>query len=146
MDSQLATTQLPIERPRPLHEGDDPPQNGNGNGNGRPKKLPTINGQVVDPTEIAAQVEAMDADEAIGWAIETFHPRLRFAVSFQKTSSVVLDIAHRIEPAASFFYLDTELLFPETYETRDAARAPLRDRVRPLRRHLAWRAGRAPWR
>ncbi len=119
MDSQLAITQLPIERPRPLHEGDDPPQNGNGNGNGRPKKLPTINGQVVDPTEIAAQVEAMDADEAIGWAIETFHPQLRFAVSFQKTSSVVLDIAHRIEPAASFFYLDTELLFPETYETRD---------------------------
>src|SRR5204862_249854 len=50
---------------------------------------------------------------------EAFHPRLRFALSFQKTSSVIVDIAHRVNPSARFFYLDTELLFPETYETRD---------------------------
>ena len=31
----------------------------------------------------------------------------------------MIDIAHGIEPNARFFYLDTELLFPETYETRD---------------------------
>ena len=59
------------------------------------------------------------AEEAIAWAIETF-PRLGFAVSFQKTSSVIIDIAHRIDPEARFFYLDTELLFAETYDTRDA--------------------------
>ena len=29
-------------------------------------------------------------------------------------------MAHRIEPRARFFYVDTELLFPETYATRDA--------------------------
>ena len=33
---------------------------------------------------------------------------------------MIVDIAHRIEPGARFFYLDTELLFPETYATRDA--------------------------
>ena len=43
-------------------------------------------------------------------------------------------MAHRIEPDARFFYLDTEVLFPETYETRDALAEPLRDRVRALRR------------
>ena len=32
----------------------------------------------------------------------------------------MVDMAHRIEPDARFFYVDTELLFPETYETRDA--------------------------
>jgi phosphoadenosine phosphosulfate reductase len=117
-DSPLATRTPPAERPRPLHEGDALPANGNGNG--RPGKLPTINGRVVDPTEISAEIEAMSAEEAVAWAIETFHPGLRFAVSFQKTSSVMVDIAHRIEPDARFFYLDTELLFPETYETRDA--------------------------
>ena len=117
-DSPLATRTPPAERPRPLHEGDALPANGNGNG--RPGKLPTINGHVVDPTEISAEIEAMGAEEAVAWAIETFHPGLRFAVSFQKTSSVMVDIAHRIEPDARFFYLDTELLFPETYETRDA--------------------------
>jgi phosphoadenosine phosphosulfate reductase len=108
-------------RPRPLHE--DAPANGNGaasngNVNGR-HRLPTIGGTVVDPADVAAEVEAMDAGEAIAWAIDAFHPRLRFAVSFQKTSSVIVDIAHRLEPATRFFYLDTELLFPETYDTRD---------------------------
>ena len=29
-------------------------------------------------------------------------------------------MAHRIEPDARFFYVDTGLLFPETYATRDA--------------------------
>jgi phosphoadenosine phosphosulfate reductase len=119
MDSQLAARSSPPDRPRPLHEGEIF-ANGNGsNGNRRPKRLPTINGRVVDPKAISAEVEPMDAEEAIAWAIETFNSRLRIAVSFQKTSSVVVDIAHRLEPGARFFYLDTELLFPETYATRD---------------------------
>jgi phosphoadenosine phosphosulfate reductase len=113
---------IPLQRPRPLHE-DGGPYIGNGagaNGNGRAEALPTINGRVVDPAEISADVDALDAEEAIAWALESFHPRLRFAISFQKTSSVIIDIAHRHQPEARFFYLDTELLFPETYSTRDA--------------------------
>lgn len=101
-------------RPRPLHE--DAPANGNGNGH---PALPVIGGKIVDPAEISAEVEQMGAADAIDWAIETFGPKLAFAVSFQKTSSVILDMAHRIDSDAKFFYLDTELLFPETYETRD---------------------------
>jgi phosphoadenosine phosphosulfate reductase len=69
--------------------------------------------------ELSAEVEAMDAEDAIAWAVERFHPELRFAVSFQKTSSVMLDMALRVAPDARFFYVDTGLLFPETYETRD---------------------------
>ncbi len=111
--------QFTLKRPRPLHEDDVTPTNANGNGTGRAGRLPTIDGRVVDPVELAAKIEALSAAEAIAWAIETFHPALRFAVSFQKTSSVTIDIAHRIEPEASFFYIDTELLFPETYDTRD---------------------------
>lgn len=111
-------------RPRPLHHEDLGPSTGNGapaNGNGRARHpvVPVINGELVDPLEVTAEVERMSAEEAVAWAIDTFHPRLRFAVSFQKTSSVTVDIAHRIEPEARFFYIDTELLFPETYETRD---------------------------
>ena len=84
------------------------------------RPLPTIAGELVDPAEVAAEVEPLSAEEAIAWAIERFHPDLRFAVSFQKTSSVIVDMVHRIEPDARFFYVDTGLLFPETYETRDA--------------------------
>lgn len=79
----------------------------NGNGNGR-------------PPESYPEVEGMTAEEAIAWAVERFHPDLRFAVSFQKTSSVIVDMVNRIAPDARFFYVDTGLLFPETYETRDA--------------------------
>jgi phosphoadenosine phosphosulfate reductase len=124
MGKPLVADRSSLDRPRPLHEADEP--SGNGNGNGRPTKLPTINGRMVDPSEVSAQVEEMGPEEAITWAMETFHPRLRFAVSFQKTSSVIVDIAHRVEPGARFFYLDTELLFPETYATRDS----LADRYR----------------
>ena len=79
-----------------------------------------IGGELVDPAEVAAEVERMTAAESIEWAIERFHPALKFAVSFQKTSSVIVDLAHRVEPAANFFYIDTDLLFDETYATRDA--------------------------
>lgn len=107
--------------PRPFDDDSVVDRNGNGNGkrNGR-GAVPTIGGEPVDPAEVAAEVEALGAAEAIAWALERFHPRLRFAASFQKTSSVIIDVAHRLEPAADFFYLDTELLFDETYATRDA--------------------------
>ncbi len=104
-------------RPRPLHE-DFESDNGNGNGNGHAVR-PTINGEEVDPQVIAAEVEAMDTETAIAWVLETFGAKVKFATSFQKTSSVTIEIAHRLDPDARFFYLDTGLLFPETYETRD---------------------------
>src|SRR4051794_17776566 len=104
---------LQAERLRPLDLAEP-----NGNGNGH-EVVPTINGKVVDPDRISAEVEEMGAEEAIAWAIETFGGKLAFAVSFQKTSSVIVDMAHRLDPESHFFYIDTELLFPETYATRD---------------------------
>jgi phosphoadenosine phosphosulfate reductase len=110
-------------RPRPLHEDVERYSNGNGaNGNGH-AKVPTIGGEAVDPREVSAEVERMDAEAAIGWALRNFGQGLKFATSFQKTSSVTIEIARRLDPAARFFYLDTGLLFPETYATRDALAA-----------------------
>jgi phosphoadenosine phosphosulfate reductase len=77
----------------------------------------------IDPRAVAEELEGRSAEETIAWAIERFHPRLRFACSFQKTTSVIVDLVHRVEPSARFFYLDTDLLFPETYTTRDALAA-----------------------
>ena len=73
----------------------------------------------IDAEAVAADLEPKGADEALEWAFETFHPSLYIACSFQKTSSVVIDIATKIAPDARFFYLDTDVLFEETYETRD---------------------------
>jgi phosphoadenosine phosphosulfate reductase len=73
----------------------------------------------IDADAVAADLESKSAADALGWAFETFHPSLYIACSFQKTSSVVIDIATKIASDARFFYLDTDVLFEETYETRD---------------------------
>lgn len=84
---------------------------------------PRINGEPIDPREVNERLEPLSAEEVIRWAVETFHPSLYFACSFQKTTSVVIDIAQKVEPSTRFFYLDTDLLFEETYTTRDALAA-----------------------
>ena len=83
-----------------------------------------------DPEIVVAELEA-SAEEALRWALDTFHPRMYIACSFQKTSSVTVHMANSINPDARFFYLDTDVLFPETYETRPA-RGALRDPLPPL--------------
>jgi phosphoadenosine phosphosulfate reductase len=80
--------------------------------------MPTRNLEI-DAEAKAAELESKSAQEILEWTLETFHPRLYFACSFQKTSSVIAHMASRIEPDARFFYLDTDVLFDETYETRD---------------------------
>ena len=130
-------------RPRPLHEDFDVSSRNGANGNGRGDRLPIINGKPVDPQRISAELEEMSAEESIAWAIETFGPKLGFAVSFQKTSSVIIDIAHRIDPQARFFYLDTELLFAGDVRHARRARGALRDRVRAVRSGQPARASRA---
>lgn len=102
-------------RPQPFHEAVDAPRP-----DGAP---PAAAPDELDGTpiaEVTAAVEKMDAKEAIGWAVETFGSDLRFATSFQKTSSVMVDLAKSVDPSTRFFYLDTDLLFRETYDTRDA--------------------------
>ena len=96
------------------------PANG-ANGNGRPSASLRSSAAWWTRRRISAEIEADErrGGDRLGDR-DLWIRRLGFAVSFQKTSSVIIDIAHRIEPDARFFYLDTELLFPETYETRDA--------------------------
>ena len=76
----------------------------------------------IDPEAVAADLEDASAEETLAWAAESFQG-LSIACSFQKTTSVTVDIASRVAPEARFFYLDTDLLFPETYATRDALTA-----------------------
>ena len=77
-----------------------------------------LDGLPFDPEVVAAELEDASAEEALRWALDTFSPRMYIACSFQKTSSVTVHMAHSINPEARFFYLDTDVLFPETYETK----------------------------
>jgi phosphoadenosine phosphosulfate reductase len=79
--------------------------------------VPTVND--LDHEGIAAQLEGGTAHEALEWMFEQFGSDHYIAASFQKTSSVTAHLASTVNPEARFFYLDTDVLFPETYETRD---------------------------
>ena len=90
----MSARQIALEtRPRPLdaEHGDVPGATNNGaNGNGHPRRLPTISGRVVDPSEISAEVEEMGAEEAIAWAVDTFGDRVQERLEAQ-LEPLVLD-------------------------------------------------------
>jgi phosphoadenosine phosphosulfate reductase len=62
-------------------------------------------------------------------------PSLTFACSFGAEDMVLMDMIMKINPNAQIFYLDTEVLFPETYALRDQVLAqrvaPSLTQVRP---------------
>jgi phosphoadenosine phosphosulfate reductase len=71
---------------------------------------------------VAARLEHAEPQAILRWAIETYAPHVTLACSFGGASGMaLLDMAVRIDPGIHVFYLDTDLLFPETYATRDAA-------------------------
>ncbi|MBM4405546.1 MAG: phosphoadenylyl-sulfate reductase [Chloroflexi bacterium] len=66
----------------------------------------------------AKRMEKAEPQELLSWAINRFHPRLLLACSFGGASGMVLlDMAVKLKHDVRVFYLDTDFLFPETYET-----------------------------
>jgi phosphoadenosine phosphosulfate reductase len=63
-----------------------------------------------------SDADALDARELLAWALESFHPKMALACSFQKEEAVLLDLLFELDPDARVFALDTGVLFPETYE------------------------------
>ena len=67
-----------------------------------------------------AAFEARTPHEVLTYAIETYYPDIVLASSFGAEDVVLIDMVHRINPHTPILYLDTDFLFQETYETRDA--------------------------
>jgi phosphoadenosine phosphosulfate reductase len=65
-------------------------------------------------------LERSSAEGVLRHAVEHHHPRLVVASSFQKESSVIIDMMLRIEPEVRFVTIDTGVLFEETHATRRA--------------------------
>ncbi len=61
--------------------------------------------------------EALDAATLIAAALEAHHPSIALACSFQQEEAVLLELVFAARPDARVFALDTDLLFPETYDT-----------------------------
>lgn len=74
-----------------------------------------------EAAEWRRRFETAAAEDVIRWALDRFHPRVALACSFQAEDMVILDMMARLRPGARAFYLDTGLLFAETYQVRDLA-------------------------
>ncbi len=84
-----------------------------------------------DLKRISDGFEDKSAQEVIGWAIEQFHPDIALACSFGAEDVALVDMLVKIKPDAKIFYLDTEVLFPETLQVRD--QIVERYSIKPLR-------------
>ncbi len=80
---------------------------------------------------LAQEFEEKTPQEILEWAIKEFHPNIAFACSFGAEDVALVDMIVKINPETRIFYLDTNLLFKETYETIE--RVKERYRISPVR-------------
>jgi len=83
---------------------------------------------------LAAELEPRTAEEVLEWAADRFGDRILLTCSWQKQSSVLIHMVSEVAPGMRVVELDTGLLFPETYETRERliSRYPIRfERIEP---------------
>lgn len=66
--------------------------------------------------EVQAAAERWSAEELLAWAAREFGEKAAFASSFGAEDVVLIDIVSRINAPFAVFTLDTDFLFPETYE------------------------------
>ncbi len=71
---------------------------------------------------INERLEDAEPDEIVRWAIDAFFPDITLACSFGGVSGMaLLDMALKINPETSVFYVDTDFLFPESHALKDQA-------------------------
>lgn len=68
-------------------------------------------------------LDARPAEEVIGWALDTYHPRLAISAAFLPEDMVVIDVARKINADVRVFTLDTGRLPQETYDLIDQVRS-----------------------
>src|SRR5277367_6278943 len=78
---------------------------------------PAISESDVDDLQIAA--EAWKAQQVLDWAFHTFGDEVAISSAFGAEGMVLIDMASRLRKKFRVFTLDTEFLFPETYNLMD---------------------------
>ena len=89
----------------------------------------TLGGLTLDQLQsLACRFEGQSPQAVLRWACDTFGDGLCLACSFGVEDMVLLDMVCRIREGVHVFYLDTGLLFEETYRLAEEAarRFPIR--------------------
>jgi phosphoadenosine phosphosulfate reductase len=91
----------------------------------------------------AYTVEQIEADalllegaaprQVLEWAYEKFQGRVAIATGFGAEGAALIDIAAKINPDPNVFFLDTDFLFPETYDLRRRIEERYGIRIRAFR-------------
>lgn len=69
--------------------------------------------------QVSDELEGSCPEVILRWGFENFGPDIIQATGFGPEGVVLMHMASEIRPEAKVFYLDTGLLFPETYTLRD---------------------------
>jgi phosphoadenosine phosphosulfate reductase len=74
-------------------------------------------------SELTFEFEDATPEEVLQWAVEEFRQDVALATGFGAEGCVLVHMLAGISRKARIFYLDTDLLFPETYALRDRIEA-----------------------
>jgi 3'-phosphoadenosine 5'-phosphosulfate sulfotransferase (PAPS reductase)/FAD synthetase len=66
--------------------------------------------------EVDDELEFESAEAVLRWALQKFGQDVALATGFGAEGCVLIRMLAEIDTNARIFYLDTDLLFPETYE------------------------------
>lgn len=72
---------------------------------------------------ISEEFDGASPEVVLRWAVEEFDRDVALATGFGAEGCVLIDMLARIDQRANVFYLDTGLLFPETYQLCDQLEA-----------------------
>ncbi len=67
---------------------------------------------------VAALLEKCEPQEILKWAFNQFRGGVAIATGFGAEGVAMIDMAVKINPRPDIFFIDTDFLFPETYELR----------------------------
>ena len=81
-------------------------------------------------------VEQWSSEDLLRWAFVTFGGYVEIASGFGPEGIALIDIAARVQPEFRVFTLDTDFLFPETYELMERIEKRYRIRVERLKSAL----------
>ena len=84
-----------------------------------------------------ALAETWDAPEVLQWAFDSFGSRVQMASGFGVEGMVLIDIATRINSDLHVFTIDTDFLFPETYDLIERVEKRYGIQVERVRSRLA---------
>jgi phosphoadenosine phosphosulfate reductase len=89
--------------------------------------MPAVGDAVLSPEQIALaarDLEGSGPEAALRWAVDHFGPEeIALACSFGSEDMALVDMIAKIRPESRVFYLDTNLLFDETYALIEKAKA-----------------------